>query len=296
MRIIDAHVHLYPPALNRDPAGWADAQGECAWAGLCTRRRRNGHPVQSFPSLDELLAEMDRAGVERAVLLGWYWDRPETCAWQNRFYAECVRAHPDRLSAFATIQSRAGREVALLELRRALDEGLAGVGELSPHAQGYATSDEVFDVVLKLAGERRLPVTLHVTDPNSRDYPGRVETPLEDFVALAKSWPQVNFILAHWGGLLPLRDVAAAQLTNVYYDTAASPLLYDETVWRRFSAVVPGERVLFGSDFPLNVYPKLDERPSMTRLIAEAKAADVPERVLRGNAERVLRLAQPTNR
>jgi predicted TIM-barrel fold metal-dependent hydrolase len=23
MPVIDAHVHLYPPELNRDPAGWA---------------------------------------------------------------------------------------------------------------------------------------------------------------------------------------------------------------------------------------------------------------------------------
>jgi len=26
-RVIDSHVHLYPPELNRDPAGWAAAQG-----------------------------------------------------------------------------------------------------------------------------------------------------------------------------------------------------------------------------------------------------------------------------
>ena len=36
------------------------------------------------------------------VLLGWYWESAETCAWQNRFYAACIRAHADRLSAFAT--------------------------------------------------------------------------------------------------------------------------------------------------------------------------------------------------
>lgn len=51
---------------------------------------------------------MDRAGVERAVLLGWYWEQAETCVWQNRFYGRCVREHPDRLLAYATIHPGAG--------------------------------------------------------------------------------------------------------------------------------------------------------------------------------------------
>jgi len=30
--IIDAHVHLYPTEIDRDPAAWAAAQGEAHWA------------------------------------------------------------------------------------------------------------------------------------------------------------------------------------------------------------------------------------------------------------------------
>src|SRR4051794_25231807 len=101
--IIDAHVHLYPREVDLEPAGWAARQGERHWGVLCTRRRRDGRGVQSLPTVDELLVAMDAAGVSRAVLLGWYWEKPETCAWQNRFHAACVRAHPDRLAAFATL-------------------------------------------------------------------------------------------------------------------------------------------------------------------------------------------------
>ena len=72
MRIIDAHVHLYPPEVGRDPVAWAAAQGEPHWAVLCTRRRRGGQPVQTFPPIDQLLRDMDAAGVDKAVLLGWY--------------------------------------------------------------------------------------------------------------------------------------------------------------------------------------------------------------------------------
>ncbi|MEX2044881.1 MAG: amidohydrolase family protein [Opitutus sp.] len=290
MRLIDAHVHLYPPEVDRDPAAWAEARGERQWAVLCTRRRRDGRPVQDFPTVGRLLAEIDAAGIERAVLLGWYWEKPDTCAWQNRFYAECARAHPDRLSAFATLHPAAGRDAVLGELRRAHGDGLIGVGELSPHSQGHAVDDPVFFEMLALAGELGMPVSLHVTDPDSRPFPGRIGTPAEDFVRLAQAFPRTTFILAHWGGLFPLRDGRFAALDNVYYDTAASPLLYDSGVWARAITTLGSSRVLFGSDFPLNLYPKLDEAPGLVRLVNEARDADVPAAVLGGNAARLFRL------
>jgi hypothetical protein len=290
--IIDAHVHLYPTEVDLDPAGWAARTGERHWAVLCTRKRRNGRAVQSLPTVDELLQTMDVAGVARAILLGWYWEKPETCVWQNRFYAECVRAHPDRLSAFATVHPVAGREATLAEVRRARDDGLIGIGELSPHSQVYAIDDPVFNDVLALAGELRMPVNLHVTDPASRPYVGRIETPLEDFVRLARAFPATMFILAHWGGMLPVVNAQAnaTSLPNVFYDTAATPLLYDSGVWERALSVFGCKRVLFGSDFPLNLYPKLDEMPGWVRFLDEAKRGGADDDVLGGNAERVFRL------
>lgn len=287
--IIDAHVHLYPAAVDLDPAGWSAAQGERHWATLCTRRRRDGRPVQTLPTLPQLIDAMDAAGVARAVLLGWYWEKPDTCVWQNRFYAECVRAHPDRLAAFATLHPAAGREATLAELRRARDDGLIGVGELSPHSQVFPVDDPVFAEVLALAGELRMPVNLHVTDPASRPYVGRIETPLNDFTRLARQFPATTFILAHWGGLLALSAIGAemALLPNVYYDTAATPLLYPADVWSRALPACGLDRVLFGSDFPLNLYPRLDELPGLTRLVAEARAGGADARVLGGNAGRL---------
>lgn len=284
MGVIDSHVHLYPPEVNRDPAGWAVAHGEPRWAQLCTRRRKNGRGVQTFPRVDELLRAMDAADVERAVLLGWYWENHASCARQNRFYGECVRAHPDRLAAFATINPRADRALVQEELTRARGDGLTGLGELSPHTQGHAVDDAGFRAVLELVASWAWPVNLHVTDPDSRPYPGRVATPLEDFLRLGRTYPNVNFVLAHWGGLLPLRESeakAAAELKNLHYDTAASPLLYGAEVWRRFLTVVPAERVHFGSDFPLNLYPGIDAEPNLARLVAEAHRSGLDAAQLR---------------
>lgn len=290
MRVIDSHVHLYPPEVNRDPAAWAATAGELHWAVMCARVRKNGRPVQAFPSVDELLREMDAAGVAHAVLLGWYWNRPETCAMQNRFYAGCVRMHPDRLNACATIHPGAGVEATLAEMWRARDEGMIGLGELSPHSQGVALDDAAWLAALALADEWGWPANVHVTDPDSRPYPGRVETPLADFVRTARAFPGVNFVLAHWGALLPLRDPEVLAMPKVYFDTAASPLLYGPDVWTTFLAAAPAERVLFGSDHPLNLYPKIDAGPAMTRFIAEARAGGAGAAVLGGNAARVFGL------
>lgn len=290
MRIIDAHVHLYPADVDREPAAWAAARGERHWALLCTRKRRDGRPVQSLPTVDTLLTTMDAAGIERAVLLGWYWENWDTCQWQNRFYAACVREHPDRLSAFATLHPAAGVAAVAAEMRRAREEGLIGIGELSPHSQGHGVNEPAFLAALALAGELGWPVNLHVTDPASRPFPGRVETPADDFVALAQAFPRTTFVLAHWGGLLPWRDSRFVALPNLYYDTAASPLLYDPDIWPRGAATLPADRILFGSDFPLNLYPKLDVEPGLVRFVEEAVNAGASAGVMAENAAHLLRV------
>lgn len=284
MPIIDSHVHLYPPEVNRDPAAWAATCGEKHWAELCTRCRKNGNPVQGFPAVDRLLRDMDAAGVAKAVLLGWYWERHETCVVQNKFYADCIRAHPDRLAAFATVQPKAGA-AAFEEACRAMDDGLAGFGELSPHSQQFAIDDPVWRQILALAAEWKVPVNLHVTDPESKPYPGRVETPLADFLRLAREYPAVHFILAHWGGGLAWSAEVTA-LPNVWFDTAASPLLYGPEVW----AKARSERVLFGSDYPLVLYPKTETVPGFGGLLNEARKAGANDAVLGGNAAGLLGL------
>lgn len=275
MRVIDAHVHLYPPEAGREPTAWAEANREKHWATLCTRRRKNGRLVQGFPSVDQLLRDMDAAGVARAVLLGWYWENHATCVGHNAFYVDCIKAHPDRLSAFATVHAAAGKE-ALEEVRRAKGEGLIGLGELSPHSQNIALNDPGWIKLLELAGELKLPVNLHVTDSKSAPYPGRIETPLVDFVRMARDFPQTKFILAHWGGGLAF-DSECRSLRNVYFDTAASPLIYGSDVWGRGLSATRNDRVLFGSDYPLVLYPKTETAPGFIGILDEAMSAGLTE-------------------
>jgi hypothetical protein len=294
---IDSHLHLYSPEINRAPGAWAKARSENHWATLCTRVRQNGRAVQAFPTIDEMLRAMDDAKVERGVLLGWYWENHDTCTEQNRFFAQCLRTHGDRLSAFAALHPRAGAAALQAEISYAVENGFCGIGELSPHAQGTAIDDPGLRLLLELAAERGLPVNLHVTESAGKPYPGRVTTPLTDFVHLAREHPRTTFILAHWGARLPLDPALGAQvrtLRNVFYDTAASPLLYPPSVFREFVSAAGADRVLFGSDFPLNLYPKTEPMPSIRLFLEEALRQDLNaaerEAVFGGNARRLLKL------
>jgi predicted TIM-barrel fold metal-dependent hydrolase len=215
--------------------------------------RPDGRQVQGWAGVAQMLRDMDAAGIERAILQGWYWEAPATCDEHNRLMAEAIAAHPDRLSAVATFHP-AGGDGAVSSLRRARDAGFVGLGELCPEAQGFAHEDPIFERVLGLAAEWSWPVTLHVTEPAGRDYPGRVDTPLMKIVALAGSHPGVTFVLAHWGGLLPFFEMNASvarSLANAVYDTAASPLIYGDGITRSVVSSIGSGRILFGSDYPI---------------------------------------------
>jgi predicted TIM-barrel fold metal-dependent hydrolase len=294
--IIDAHAHAYPPEIFADPAAWARARGEHHWASLVGARADGKRSLQGFASREDMLRAMDAAGVERCVLLGWYWERHDTCVWHNAEMAKWLRASPDRFSAFASVQPMAGA-ATLDDLCRARDAGFAGIGEVFPAAQNFAMNDGRWGNVLSWAAQEKWPVNLHVPEPVGRDYPGFIAAPLRDYQNIAREHPRVTFIFAHWGGLLPLlalNPAVKADLHNVYYDTSASPLLYDARVYRQVADAVGAERILFGSDFPLRVFPREQTEPDFTRMLDEVKQSGLtkPELalVLGGNARKLLGL------
>jgi predicted TIM-barrel fold metal-dependent hydrolase len=73
-------------------------------------------------------------------------------------------------------------------------------------------------------------------------------------------------------------------LGNVYYDSAASPYLYDRRIFRAAVLLAGVEKVLFGSDYPLL---------GIARCAAQVDDLETTERdaILGGNAARLLGLA-----
>lgn len=293
--VIDAHIHMYPPEVSEDPAGWAARHNELHWAELVSAAE-NRPSLQGWADAGTLLADMETAGVGEAVMLGWYWENQDTCEQQNRWYREWAMAHPKKLHWFATVQPAAGEE-ALREMRRAAADGARGLGELSPAAQGFSLRDDSFRRVAELAIDLAWPINFHVNEPLGRRRAGRRFDRFEDFQWLASTYPELRIVLSHWGGLAAFYELNPAvrrDLRNVFYDTAASPLLYDSRVYRAVVDAVGAEKILFGSDYPLLLYPRADRVPGFSRLVEEVCTSRLTDaeldQILHQNARRLLRI------
>ena len=294
MHRIDCHTHCYPTELSASPAAWAKARNELHWARLVVPADRPS--IQGWATVDEMLAAMDTAGIRRSVLLGWYWENEATCRWHNEVIAEWVRAAPDRFIGFAAIHPGNNRASVLAQCNYAESLGLRGIGELHPGVQRFNASGEGWRALAEWCVDHNWPVNLHATEVVGRDLPGVVPTPLNDFVNMARLSPKLKLILAHWGGGLAFFELnphLRKQLKNVYYDTAASPLLYDHSIVRRMIEIVGVEKIVFGSDYPLRLYPRAQQKPDFAkfvRSIDEDASLSAKERaaIFQQNFERIL--------
>jgi len=267
--IIDAHIHAYPVEVFADARGWAQPRGESWWADCVAPNDRRS--IQGWADGDTLLRDMDQAGVDQAVMQGWYWEKQSTCEEQNAWMADWVAAHPDRLMAFAAVNPASG-QTAIEQTRHWLDHGFVGIGELCDRVQGYRYTDDDFAALTDLAEEYRVPFNLHVTDPKLDDRPGMMPTPLGEFVALGQRFPRNTFILAHLGGGLAWHAEIPLP-PNLYFDTAAIPLIYDRAIYRTALDAGGTNRVLFGTDYPLRLYPRSSPKPGFERMIRDIRAA-----------------------
>ena len=108
---------------------------------------------------------------------------------------------------------------------------------------------------MEICRDRNLPVLIHTNEPIGHKYPGKTPNTLAQIYQLIDTFPQNKIVLAHWGGGLfffsLLKKEVKQRLNRVYFDTAASPYLYDPNVYRLAIELVGEGKILFGSDFPL---------------------------------------------
>ncbi|MEW6623644.1 MAG: amidohydrolase family protein [Bacillota bacterium] len=251
-RIIDIHTHMFPLDVIKNQEKYCRLD---TYFGLLADPKCT---LQRYATAEEALTLADEAGVEKIVMQGWYWRDHALCKYHNDYMYEIIKQYPDRFEAFASINPRAGWR-AVWELERCYHMGFAGVGEMGPGGQGWALNDHNFLQLMEAASACSMLVNIHAGEPVGRIYPGKDPTPLRGFHELAKLHPDLKIILAHWGGGLPYFELwpeVKEAMDNVYYDTAASPLLYDMRVFKCTAELVGAEKILFGSDFPLIIYPR----------------------------------------
>jgi hypothetical protein len=293
--IRDAHVHCYPAEVIADPREWARRRGEPHWGKLVTEG------PQGWADPEDLLRQMDADGIESVLLQAWYWENPETAEIQNAWHAEWVARYPKRFRACAAIHPDLADPLA--ELQEATGWGACAVGECLPQVQSPdGWHHPAWGEILAKTTAEDWPLALHVTEPAGHFYPGRLETPLMELTALFERFPEQKWLCAHWGGGLPfysLNPRVRRALRNVWFDSAAGPLLYDSRIWRIACDLVGADKLIFGSDFPLRLYPRIDKGPGWARFLREfhESGLSVEERraIAGENLERLLgrRAADP---
>jgi predicted TIM-barrel fold metal-dependent hydrolase len=244
--IIDFHTHIFPKAIRKDRE--AHFSSEPAFKLLYN------HPEAKLVGAAEIIAAMDRQGVDKSVVFGFPWKNSQTVKEHNDYILDAVAKYPQRLIGLCCLDPFS-RDAAL-EASRCLEGGLAGIGELAFYQSGI--EDAAFDrldPLMALCRDKALPILIHTNEPVGHVYPGKTPNTLRQIYDLIKRFPKNMVVLAHWGGGIfffnLLKKDVKENLANVYFDTAASPFLYDPAIYRHAMEIVGLDKILFGSDFPL---------------------------------------------
>jgi predicted TIM-barrel fold metal-dependent hydrolase len=228
---------------------------------------------------------MDEAEVGLSVALNIGWVSHELCVETNDYILESVARYPDRLVGFCCIQPTAG-DAALIELERCAKAGARGIGEMRSDMQGFDLMGDTMKSVVDVAHTHNLIFLTHSSEPVGHQYMGKGSITPDILYSLILSFPNLRIVCAHWGGGLPfyaLMPEVAEALTNVFFDTAASPFLYQPQIFVRVSDLIGSNKILLGTDYPLM---------SQSRTIAQIRSSELPERdkndILEHNAQKLL--------
>ena len=245
----------------------------------------------NWSDINRHLKTMDECSIEQSLLLyptsdahlqmgGW----TNVCEVYNRKIADVVKEHKDRFVGAGILPIdqpvRFNEELVHIE-----NLGLRVISMASSYS-GIFLDDEIFFPVYEFAQKKKIPVHVHaqILNPIGED---RVKDPLlspvleyvfDVSMCLGKmmmsgvflKFPNVKFIFAHYGGVLPLvkerfdttytmlrargfvKDLTklpSEYFKHLYFDMSGSKSIAS---LQSALEVVDASHILFGSDFPAN--------------------------------------------
>jgi len=224
---------------------------------------------------DQLVAEMDQAGVEAAILNALPGRAGEV--------AEFVRAYPHRFVLSGEVDPRRGMAV-VREIRALVAEHGLALVRLVPFQIGLPPSHAAYFPVFAACVELGIPVSLTTGMP-AVAMPAEPQRPIH-LDEVCRFFPELVVVMAH--GAAPWWDEAImmmARFPNLYLMTSDwAP----RRLPRRLLGYMRGRgrhKVLFATGFPTLPFG---------RCVSEASALDLPpdalEAYLHGNARRIFAL------
>lgn len=246
---------------------------------------------------DHLIASMDAAGVDKAIVWGCY-SKPNSADLEPAELAEIVALYPDRLIPYH-VEDPLGGQSAVERLTRAVKEhGCRGM-KLHPSYNNMRPDDFRTVPLYRRAAELGIPVVIHMNIPTFR-VTTMWDTDVRHVEGVAKAFPDLRIVVAHCG-TPEWRDYISLMMMcpNVYSDLASVTIfpidnLADIVRWAKQTDVL--RKVFFGSDYPIcepraaiELLRRVPEYVRSHALEPEVTEADIAM-VLGGNAERFLAL------
>ncbi|MDO5563284.1 MAG: amidohydrolase family protein [Synergistaceae bacterium] len=277
MKVIDAHVHIYPPEFDSDRDKIAADE---PWFAALTSSK-----CHKWGTAEELIASMDANGVERAFATSFAFRDQGLCRAANDYVLDAAKKFPGRILPLAVVSPM--RRGAAEEIARCADAGAVGVGELFPNGQNLDITDAAQTWRLVAAcDERGLFILFHTAEQAGHQYAGKGSVGAREAAKFCVNHPEARVVFAHFGGGLwafeSMPDMKL-YLSNAYYDTAAMPWLYSSDVLRAVFANGAGGKLLFGSDWPILDFPRYEKLIDAAGLTEAQKTA-----LLCGNADKLL--------
>jgi predicted TIM-barrel fold metal-dependent hydrolase len=172
---------------------------------------------------------------------------PEEFKKCNDLVLKCLKQHPDRFIGQMTLNPAYPKE-SQEEIKRCVDNGMVG----SKFYNHVKINDPLFYPVIEKFIALKMILLMHTPIGKSRvklntEEPPNISLP-EDFVDIAKRYPEAMFQFAHIGGGIDWEDAckALAHSPNVFVDVSGSN---NEATMIEFALKYIGEdRLLFGCD------------------------------------------------
>src|SRR5579863_286318 len=207
-------------------------------------------------STDQLIEEMDEAGVKRSVILG-----QDTHATPNPNFKQFTIRNDDlaslaarsrgRLVPFAGVDPNAGKE-ALRELKRAVKSlGMRGLKIHSSANSVYPNDRKLMFPIYEYCQEREVPILFHTGTTGLGDCEVKFSKP-EYLDEVCQAFPDLKVIMAHFGW--PWSDVTmAVALRNpgVSIDVSGWKPKYLPPSNLPYLNGILQDRFLFGTDYPM---------------------------------------------
>ena len=278
--VIDFHTHIVPRKMKQNRTDYARKCSSFASIYADSKAK--------LATAEEIITAMDKDGVDVSVALNYGWAKQSLCNEVNEYILESVARYPKRLVGFCSVVPSED-EAALREVERCIKGGAKGIGELRLDSHLKRNNSlKVIKPIVDIIIKSNLILLTHASEPVGHQYSGKGEATPDLLYVLITAFPDLKLVCAHWGGGLPfyaLMPEVKAALKNVYFDTAASPFLYNPQVYGQVVQLVGEDKILFGSDYPL-----IPQR----RFLKEIAALELPEatkkKILAGNAKKLLRI------